>query len=58
MRVCRVARWSKILRKESALSASPATLSTLEVVVSDLHKPLLLSNEAFVPYLCVTSHAR
>ena len=56
--VHRVTRWSDFMRKQGGgkfMKASPATMSALEVTVSDRNKSLLLSNEAFLPYLCVTS---
>jgi hypothetical protein len=33
----------------------PDTIFALDLVISDENKPLLLSNLAFVPYLCVAT---
>ena len=51
----RLIRWSEYVRRESMafIKAGPDNIFTLDLVISDENKPLLLNNPAFVPYLCV-----
>jgi hypothetical protein len=52
-----ITRWSNIVRRQANGATSkptPGTVMALDLSISDLHKPLLLANPQFLPYVVRT----